>query len=1312
MASEDEIRMSLKGSALSSLVGQSSTGITGPTTPQPPATFLSQNINTQNDVSSKHSPMDNMRVLDALGTIANKMERGFNQTNAILERMQVAITSRLESIHRQLLQMNTMMSKLYENQLKYIMQSNRTGMVRLAEMFSEQMGRYFSKMKEMMLTPYSLEAINMAMLRLTMKNRFFQRMFGYEAFMHSRRMKTMPFTYELYLTIKNMPKYFDNLATNIKTVNSEHNTKEFKHWQFVELHLMKILTAVDRWLPNLGFLRFELITVARFLESAMRQPGWKRARQSAYKNYLGFERKEDKRTQGSVDRAIISIDKRMKDNDKDDKKYRLKTVDIFEDLLKNTMSIKGAVGTLLSYLFVNPKSLIFKLVGIYMGTKVFAAIVRNLFGRASGFTNLLGDAFARAFVTIQQPMSNFFKNVLPAKIYDTMSTLFNRTGGMLKSWFTMMFGIDPEKRKQARSVFYDQIWSALYRFGTHVIIPAMWAVFAAYKLFHAGKGMITGAFGRNPETPKNRLTKMESRLKRMAGHGRRHSKEFIELMQDRQELLGEIYGSPQAAKAHRALIHRLRRGYNKSADYIGNLGSGTYALRSKNGEFLDPIAAAAEMQRQRGRVPMSHIDWAKYQFARGRAGLGNVMAKYLDAGNVANLHLPSPVRPTGPAPIGVRAASAIGRGAVSGVKGAGQVAWYGARRGFWGAMEGSGLPILSSIGARNVGALQAAAGKSAMGPIISLLGSVGKFLFSGALWVGAIGTVIKLAWPWLLKKFGRKSSIDDMNSSDSAKVRKGFATAVSDVIMGLFRTAKKLISGFFGGIKNLLTGKGKIWDMIIGIVKGIVSGFGEMFQSMLYSVRIGIGDWFINHHMQWIGNKIKGTAAEDLAKLTAKDAERQNGIASAMKAQEDIAEVQAEAQQQQAESASQTQTLVGQIHDYFYSGKFTQQVAQGAFMLGEGIRKIFDIAGSLMGGAKNGMTGFLSGFGQITGAFLKGMMGDQANGLINRAMSYAKARGWSGAVSILGGAKQGVLQTYQSATEIFSNAVNKFSNAVGGGAGSVGGYSGGVPIEPMKNLTGGMDVVTRNEGTYGSVNLNDNGVGTSLGLLQWNRDRGRDLLSRLYHINPTVFRSYMGKSMEQMVLNGGTGIFRFSKEDKTNFQRMMSNETLMRQVMFRKAQEDYSGYVALANRKGVTDPRAQVYFADVMNQYGNGASNWITSYGTDLGSLHNRMMATGKNLQRRAKTYATLMAIDPNLASKVAEMEAKTTSTTAQLSSTVSGGSGGVGGPNSSPVILAPQTTNNFNTTTVSGEGQGTDGAVAQQVFSMMLANMNGVNLF
>ena len=178
--------------------------------------------------------------------------------------------------------------------------------------------------------------------------------------------------------------------------------------------------------------------------------------------------------------------------------------------------------------------------------------------------------------------------------------------------------------------------------------------------------------------------------------------------------------------------------------------------------------------------------------------------------------------------------------------------------------------------------------------------------------------------------------------------------------------------------------------------------------------------------------------------------------------------------------------------------------------------------------------------------------------------------------------------------------------------------SGGINLDDYKVApdlaTATVKYISGNEGGgAGAVNKNDAGVGASVGPLQWNRGRLKEVLDNMKKADEKTLSANMGedfmKKYEAHKDWSKKGIV-FTEQEKQNWQRMMSEQKKMKpedakilNVVNNIAKRDTDRYLKIAQSKGITDPKAQMFYADMINQHGEGGANSLLTRAGGDGSF-------------------------------------------------------------------------------------------------------------
>lgn len=204
-------------------------------------------------------------------------------------------------------------------------------------------------------------------------------------------------------------------------------------------------------------------------------------------------------------------------------------------------------------------------------------------------------------------------------------------------------------------------------------------------------------------------------------------------------------------------------------------------------------------------------------------------------------------------------------------------------------------------------------------------------------------------------------------------------------------------------------------------------------------------------------------------------------------------------------------------------------------------------------------------------------------------------------------------------------------------------------VYPVHTVTASSDVekmmqaTIKQEGHYGSVNRDDAGKGVSLGKFQWHGERARDLLRQLYKANPEQFTDVMGSDMVNLIQSdskqwhkkkGTQEKVTFNKKQASDFKKLMEDPQ-MRAEMDQLALKDYKNYISNAEKLGITDTKAQAFYADLVNQYGGGGAKKFFIAASQMkggATIDNLLKASlvGDYDKRRRGVYDTIIASATN----------------------------------------------------------------------------------
>lgn len=133
-------------------------------------------------------------------------------------------------------------------------------------------------------------------------------------------------------------------------------------------------------------------------------------------------------------------------------------------------------------------------------------------------------------------------------------------------------------------------------------------------------------------------------------------------------------------------------------------------------------------------------------------------------------------------------------------------------------------------------------------------------------------------------------------------------------------------------------------------------------------------------------------------------------------------------------------------------------------------------------------------------------------------------------------------------------------------------------------------IIFGNEGNYSSVNANDNGA-VSVGKVQWHAGRALALLKKICAAEKGA-ASILGAALYTEITTAAAGAWNartVNAAEKAAISKLLSTDAGKR-AQDAQAEADVGAYVEHGLKVGVEDLAALVYFADLENQGGGGAS--------------------------------------------------------------------------------------------------------------------------
>ena len=173
-------------------------------------------------------------------------------------------------------------------------------------------------------------------------------------------------------------------------------------------------------------------------------------------------------------------------------------------------------------------------------------------------------------------------------------------------------------------------------------------------------------------------------------------------------------------------------------------------------------------------------------------------------------------------------------------------------------------------------------------------------------------------------------------------------------------------------------------------------------------------------------------------------------------------------------------------------------------------------------------------------------------------------------------------------------------------------------------------VIFANEGNYSSVNADDNGA-LSVGKVQWHGNRALSLLKKI--AQGAGAEETLGRTLYKEIMT----VSNWETRTVTAIEKAKLSKILGtpggKAVQDAQAEEDILSYVTHGVKMGIEDPQSLVYFADLENQGGAGASKRVGSDAAQraggagkvtLATIHTAALADrvmGKYSSRRNLVY-------------------------------------------------------------------------------------------
>lgn len=137
-----------------------------------------------------------------------------------------------------------------------------------------------------------------------------------------------------------------------------------------------------------------------------------------------------------------------------------------------------------------------------------------------------------------------------------------------------------------------------------------------------------------------------------------------------------------------------------------------------------------------------------------------------------------------------------------------------------------------------------------------------------------------------------------------------------------------------------------------------------------------------------------------------------------------------------------------------------------------------------------------------------------------------------------------------------------------------------------------LPIIFANEGNYKSVNPDDNGA-LSVGKVQWHGNRALSILKKIINKDKTEAKSVLGSLLYDDIVKSVDWCRRILNVAEASRISNFINSENGRAIQDTQARADVAAYINNATKLKLVDPSVLIYYADVENQGGAGASRRI-----------------------------------------------------------------------------------------------------------------------
>ena len=180
-----------------------------------------------------------------------------------------------------------------------------------------------------------------------------------------------------------------------------------------------------------------------------------------------------------------------------------------------------------------------------------------------------------------------------------------------------------------------------------------------------------------------------------------------------------------------------------------------------------------------------------------------------------------------------------------------------------------------------------------------------------------------------------------------------------------------------------------------------------------------------------------------------------------------------------------------------------------------------------------------------------------------------------------------------------------------------------------------VQIISRSEGTYGTINRNDNGA-VSIGMLQWHADRALQLMRSIANADTGSAQSILGSTFYNEVMTASSWNSRtFSAAEGTAASNLLTTAA-GKSKQDALAYSDVQGYISAGQNLGISNAGVLVYYAELYNRgmgvarrILNAAANGGAYSSVTLSKLHSPALANSSSYytSRLNNAYNTIVSL-------------------------------------------------------------------------------------